>query len=182
MTSNELKSSFVKISSDAKNLAKDFLNLSYKQINFRPSESQWSIGECFEHLIRTNEKYIPVYEKYKLSEGDKEVDFKPTLTGKLITKSVLPDNKRKFKTSSPFNPIGSSINVNIVKDFLNQNEKLVETAKNIDSAKMKEKISSPFSKFVKYNVGDSLLVIGNHNLRHIHQAKRVMLNENFPSH
>jgi hypothetical protein len=182
MTTFKLKENFLRLSSEAKILAEEFLNMSYTQINWRAADSQWSIGECFEHLIRTNEKYITVYEKYKLhDQNDAHVHYKQTLIGGFIIKSVMPDNGRKFKTSSSFNPIGSSINENIVTNFIKQNDKLIDLTENIDPLKIRLKISSPFAKFIKYNIGDSLLVIGNHNLRHLNQAKRVMQNKKFPA-
>ena len=182
MTTAELKNKFLGLSLSAKNLAEEFLKLSYTQINWRSADSQWSIGECFEHLIRTNVKFMPAYELYKLKDvEDKEQEFKPTLLGKLITKSVMPGNSRKFKTSASFNPIGSSIKVNIIKDFLNQNDEIADLVKMIDSSKLGLKISSPFSKLVRYSIGDSFLLIGSHNLRHLQQAKRVMQNKNYPA-
>ncbi len=181
MTTNELLKSFLKISDEVEKSSEEFLNLSYNQINWRTSDSQWSIGECFEHLIRTNSKYIPEFQKNKLHSVEKiNMNFKHTLIGKFLINSMKPNNKRETKTPVSFNPIGSIIKESIVKDFLNQNKEIVEQVKNIDPAKLKIKITSPFAKFVRYNIGDSLLIIANHNLRHIGQAGRVMQNEKFP--
>lgn len=181
MTTEELKNNFINISAEVKNLAENFSRLSYNQINWKPSDSQWSIGECIEHLIRTNVKYIPAYEKFNSAGGgNKNLEFKHTLTGKFVLKSIMPDNRKKYKTSSSFDPAGSKIKETIVKDFLEQNNKILELSKKIDSSNLKEKISSPFNKLIKYSIGDSLLIIANHNLRHLRQAKRVMQNENFP--
>lgn len=182
MSTKELIKNFLNVSAEVEKLTEDFLHLSYNQINWKPADSQWSIGECFEHLTRTNEKYIPVYEKNKLHNGENKIlEFKPTFLGKFVLKSIMPDNIRKYKTAAAFNPIGSKINEGIIKDFFNQNERIVELAKNIDQTKLKKKVSSPFLKLIKYNIGDSLLIVAYHNLRHILQAKRVLQNENFPS-
>src|SRR5690606_9775084 len=105
MNSKELKNNFINDSSEIKKLAEEFLPLSYNQINWKPDESQWSIGECFEHLIRTNAKYIPVYELYDLKgKEDREHPYRATFMGKFVLKSVNPENTRKFKTSPSFNP------------------------------------------------------------------------------
>lgn len=182
MTTQTLIDNFLNHCKEAEVAAKEFINLSYNQIKWRPAESVWSIGECFEHLIRTNEKYIPEFLKYKLQGNEKIIlPFKSTLLGKFIMKSVMPQYKRKFKTALVFNPIGSSLRESIIKDFLKLNNEIVEAVKNIDHSKLKEKISSPFSKFIKYSIGDSLMIIAYHNLRHIQQAKRVRENEKFPS-
>ncbi len=182
MTTFELKNKFLSLASEAEAKSQQFLKLSYTQINWRPGESQWSIGECFEHLIRTNMNYIQAYQNNILDgNADKEIEFKPTLMGGFILKYVKPENVKKYKTASAFNPAGSEIKKDIIKDFLDQNNKAAELAKALDSEKIKVKIYSPFAKLVKYSIGDSLLVVGYHNLRHIQQAERVMQNKNFPS-
>ncbi|RPI71065.1 MAG: hypothetical protein EHM47_11000, partial [Ignavibacteriales bacterium] len=90
MTNLELRDTFLNLSSESKKNAEEFIHLSYNQINWRPAESQWSIGECIEHLWRTNMKYIPVYEMYKAPEisNDKH-EFKQTFIGRFILKSVM---------------------------------------------------------------------------------------------
>ena len=93
---------------------------------------------------------------------------------------MKPENKRKTKTSSPFNPIGSDIKESIVKDFLHQNNEIIDLVSRIDVSKLKEKITSPFLKYVKYNIGDSLMIIAHHNLRHLQQAKSATQNSEFP--
>ena len=125
MTTQEIKNIFTKTSDEVKKHAEEFLNLSYNQINWRPADSQWSIGECFEHLIRTNMKYIPAYKKYQLPDkANEHTFFRHSLIGKLIMKTVMPSYKRKFKTPDSFNPVGSDIKENVVLDFLSQNNEL----------------------------------------------------------
>ncbi|HSP88694.1 MAG TPA: DinB family protein, partial [Ignavibacteriaceae bacterium] len=165
----------------ANKLAGKFLNMSYNQINWRAADSHWSIGESLEHLIRTNAKYIPVYKKNLLPDKrNNNINFKQSFVGKLILKTVKPDYKKKFKTPASFNPIGSTIKETIVNDFINQTNEIAELAEKINPISMKEKITSPFSKLVKYNIGDSLLIIAYHNLRHLQQAERVKSNQHFP--
>src|SRR5690242_21676013 len=38
---------------------KVFGSLSAAQLNWKPSAEQWSVGQCFEHLIKTNESFLP---------------------------------------------------------------------------------------------------------------------------
>jgi len=78
-----------------------------------------------------------------------------------------------------FEPILSADKWTIYFPKKNKFLKLIEYE--IDPAKLKVKITSPFAKFVRYNIGDSLLIIANHNLRHLKQAGRVMKSEKFPA-
>jgi hypothetical protein len=181
-TTQKVLDEFFKNADSAKEKAEKFLSLSYRQLNWRPAENRWSVAECFEHLVRTNEKYIPAFQKY-LSDGNSrpEIAFRHSLIGKLILRSVIPDNKKKFKTRSAFNPFGSTINGSIVNDYLEQHKKMCEAVKNLDHSKFDVKITSPFSGLVKYKIGDSLIIIANHDLRHLNQAEQVTVTEGFPS-
>ena len=181
MKVNDLISNFLELSVEVDREAKEFLPLSPVQINWRPSEKQWSIGECFEHLLRTNKEYVYQFQNYSTSGRIKNIegDYKHSFTGRLLIRAVKPGN-RKMKTPASFNPLGNNIKEDIVKDFLVQNNLIADLSRNLDSSKLKLKIRSPFYSFVKYEIGDALMIIAYHNLRHIRQAKKVMQNESFP--
>ena len=181
MTTKDLINNFLDTTVKVVKQTKGFLKLSPEQLNWRPSDKQWSVGECFEHLMRTNSEYIPYYQKSIITGiKNKSQQFNHTLLGKMVMNSMKPENKRKTKTPRSFNPIGSDIKESIVKDFLHQNNEIVDLVSRIDMSKLKEKITSPFSKYVKYNMGDSLIIIAYHNLRHVQQAKDVIESNNFP--
>ena len=39
-----------------------FGHLSARQVNWKPSETEWSIGQCFDHLVISNRAYVPIFE------------------------------------------------------------------------------------------------------------------------
>ena len=39
-----------------------FRQLSAEQINWKPSEDEWSIGQCFDHLIISNRPFLTIIE------------------------------------------------------------------------------------------------------------------------
>src|SRR5262245_21028444 len=39
-----------------------FSRLSAEQINWKPSEGEWGIGQCFDHLIISNRPYLTIIE------------------------------------------------------------------------------------------------------------------------
>ena len=53
----------------AENTQKTFGSFSAQQINWKPSETGWSVGQCFEHLIKTNELF---YSKLDEIAGGKQ--------------------------------------------------------------------------------------------------------------
>src|SRR2546423_15307237 len=42
---------------------KVFGGMTPAQLNWKPSAEQWSVGQCFEHLIRTNRGLLPALEQ-----------------------------------------------------------------------------------------------------------------------
>ena len=181
MTTKDLINKFLDVTVKVYDQTKDFLKLSPAQLNWKITGEGWSVGECFEHLMRTNSRYIPHYQKFVLTGiKNKTVKYEHTFMGRIVIKSMKPENKRKTKTPVFFNPVGSIIKESIVKDFLHQNNEIVDLVSRIDMSKLKEKIPSPFAKYVKYNIGDSLMIIAYHNLRHLQQAKNVTQNSKFP--
>ena len=182
MTTQDLITNFLNVTAEVYQEAKKLLGLSYQQLNWRPSEKQWSAGECFEHLIRTNKKYIPEYQKFSPSGFEnKHQGFKHSFVGKLLYNRMKPENTKRMKTPASFNPIGSDINESIVKDFLHQSNEIIELINKIEVSKLNVIIRSPFANYIKYSIGDSLMIMAYHNLRHIKQAQRVTQSEGFPS-
>ena len=57
----------------SKNTSTFFGNLSSEQINWRPSETGWSVGQCFEHLIKSNELFFD--ELDKIAGGNRKNSF-----------------------------------------------------------------------------------------------------------
>jgi hypothetical protein len=51
------------ITSDLKKVADEtqatFGGLSSEQLNWKPAAESWSVGQCFEHIIKTNEQFYP---------------------------------------------------------------------------------------------------------------------------
>lgn len=58
------------IADDARNT---FGALTNAQLNWKPSAESWSIGQCLDHLIKTNEQFYPEFEK--LAAGTRQNTF-----------------------------------------------------------------------------------------------------------
>src|SRR5688500_18386909 len=85
----------------ARKVQLEFGGLNAAQLNWQPAAGQWSIAQCLDHLIKTNEQYFPMFEK--ISNGTKQKTFwerlpgLPGFFGKLMLKSLDPANTRKLK-------------------------------------------------------------------------------------
>ncbi len=144
----------------------------------KPSSRNWSAAECFKHLIISNGAYFPAINEYLKAERkiiDENMPFKPTMSGRLLTKSLSPGSKLKTKTSSQFYPDTTKIEPDIINKFLEQHNEIIgmiENSAGIDISKTR--LISPFLKYIKYNLGDCYKIILTHDKRHIAQANRAM--------
>lgn len=178
---NEVISELQKISDDAQ---KTFGGLSGEQINWKPSAEGWSVGQCFEHLIKTNELFYDELEKIK--NGTRRNSFLESysplsgLFGNLLIGSLKKDS-RKFKVPTQNIAPPSEIDENIVGIFAAHQAELIEKIKATETADWRRtKITSPFLKIATYSLADGYQVIVEHEKRHVRQATRVTQAENFP--
>ncbi|HEX8639370.1 MAG TPA: DinB family protein [Pyrinomonadaceae bacterium] len=179
---NELISELEKITADA---LEKFGSFSPAQINWRPPDDGWSAGQCFEHLIKTNELFYG--ELDKIAAGTRRNSFLENYSplssffGNLLVNSLKKD-ERKFKAPSPKIVPPSAIDANIVEIFAAHQSELIEKIKSVETADWNEiKITSPFMKLMTYKLEDGFRVVVEHEKRHFRQAERVVESEGFPS-
>lgn len=178
---NELVSELQEISDDAREI---FGNLSPGQINWKPSADGWSVGQCFEHLIKTNALFFPDLEK--IAAGARASSFLENYSplssffGNLLINSLKKD-ERKFKAPSPKIVPPSDIDFNVVETFAAHQAELIEKIRRTERADWrKTKITSPFMKLATYSLADGFRVVVEHEKRHVRQASRVLQDANFP--
>ncbi len=146
-------------------------------LNWKSSKDNWSILECFEHLNRYGDFYIPEITQQIKTSGHKYSErFKSGWLGNYFAKAMLPKEKMtKMKTFTSMNPSGSNLNKEVIHKFIIQQHSLInilEIAKNVNLNKTKTKIS--ISKWIKLKLGDTFRIVIYHNQRHIFQAEKIL--------
>lgn len=157
--------------------------MSAEQVNWRPQDGGWSIGQCIEHLIRSNELFFDEFDKVASGTRKNSVwqSWSPftAVSGRFLIKSLRADEK-KVKTIKTMVP-PSEIAGDVVQRFAEHNERLAGKIRSVANADLaRTVVSSPFLSLVTYNLGDGLEIILEHERRHLRQAERVALNEGFP--
>lgn len=181
MTSKELFNHLMNYSQEVYSSVEiKFSNLTSEQINHKPSPQSWSCGECFEHLMKTNGLYIPTFNKLinQLDElkNDKGEEFKNSLTGKFIIKTVDPEQVKKYKSPKAFRLSVSNVRSDVIQQFLTQDRMLKSLIEKFNGKDLRKiKIASPASSLVRYNLGDCFTIIAYHNKRHINQAEKALI-------
>jgi hypothetical protein len=162
-----------------------FAALTPEQLNWKPHPEKWSVGQCFEHLMKTNGPYIPIFAGLLTGEHRKtlweRVPLLPGLFGPLIIKAVSPQSAGKVKARPNFKPSSSAVDVRTIELFLDQQRRLVEAmraAGKLDLARIV--VTSPVAGFVTYSALDAARVVVAHERRHFLQAQRVTESADFP--
>ena len=174
--------------SDLKQVADDahstFGGLSFEQLNHKPAVTSWSIGQCLEHIIKTNELFYPEFEK--LASGARKNSFIENYSplsgffGRFLIKAVSEDSKKSKVPSNAIVP-PSDIEPDIVNRFtlhIDAVNHMIERCASADRAKTV--VTSPFLMFATYTLEDAYTAMVEHTRRHIRQAKRVMEVDGFP--
>jgi DinB superfamily len=161
-----------------------FGTLSNDQLNWKPGEKSWSVAQCLDHIIKTNEQFYPEFAK--LATGTRKNTFWENISpltgwgGPFLIKAVSEDSKKAKAPSKAIVP-PSDIDAGIVDKFA---EHIAEVNKKIESVadtdRKKTVVTSPFLVIFTYTLDDAYTVLVEHSKRHIRQARRVMEAEGFP--
>ncbi len=185
-----MKTDISAICSDLEKTAADaqaaFGGLSGRELNWKPSDKEWSIAQCFEHLIVTNELYFPNIRK--VIDGKHKnnffsmIPFSTDLIAFAMKNSLNPNQSRKMKTFKMFEPSASSVPDTIIEDFAANQQQLIDlavAAKSLDLRRIK--IAEPLSTALNLRLDDAFEILSMHCRRHFNQAKRVIETPGFPT-
>ena len=169
------------IAEDARN---SFGSLSTEQLNWKPAADSWSVAQCLDHLIKTNEQFYPEFEK--LATGTRKNTFWQNYSpftgmgGRFLVNAVMNDSKKVKAPSKSIVP-PSDLPPDIVERFAANLEEVCRKVEACGSADPKKTVvTSPFFAIMTYTLDDAYTVLVEHSKRHIRQAKRVVETGGFP--
>ncbi|MBN8577403.1 MAG: DinB family protein [Cytophagales bacterium] len=165
---------------------KEFETLSSEELNWKPNASTWSIAQIIQHVILVNESYFPVLAEIRngtyYTPRFGQIGFIHRLFGKLILNSVQPDQKRKTKTLTLWQPEHSAIRSDIVMQFEKHQQELKKAIRESeDLVAANVVISSPANRIVVYKLETAFDIMVAHEKRHFKQAlgiNQLRLNRN----
>ena len=163
----------------------EFSNLSLTQLNWKPAEKSWSIGQCLDHLIISDCLYFPALKK--ITEGKHEMNFWETwspftgLFGKILVTQINENPRKKLKAPNIFTPSQSYIDIGIIERFHKHLESLFEYIAGCQRIDIdKTHITSPALKLVTYSLRNAITILIQHEHRHINQALKLKQEKDFP--
>ena len=162
-----------------------FSRLSGAQVNWKPSAVEWSIGQCFDHLIISNSPYVQIFEDILAGRRRprlwERMPLLPRFFGKLLITTLRPDSGRRVKARPAFHPSNSHIAPAIIATFLEQQARLLhlmKASRDLDLERIT--ITSPVLPVFIYSLQDACRIIVVHEQNHYIQATRVMEAPGFP--
>ena len=157
--------------------------LTEEQLNWQPATGSWSVGQCLEHLCKTNEAYLASISAALKDKPDSPVEqITPGWFGRWFIRSFVEPSPNTKRVSAPpkIRP-AARVDLAVLDRFLSGNkscrEFIVRTrGKDINRIRF----WNPFVPGIRFTVGTGLEIITGHERRHLLQAKRVRDSVNFP--
>jgi hypothetical protein len=171
---NELVTGYKEIIDRCKQLSETF---TFEQINKKPSPKSWSAAECFVHLNTYADAYLKnTNRKFsKRNDNDSEKEFTPRFLPAKFIKVVGPDAKVKLKSIHLSETAQSNVDKNVVDRFIAYQKEFLDILDNASYKDLKQiKVVSPFARFLKFQLGEMLLLTLYHQQRHLNQAERAI--------
>lgn len=163
----------------------EFANLTEFQLNWKPSADSWSIAQCLDHLIISDEAYFGQIEM--ILQGKYRRPFwslipgKAKFWGRLLITLLKSDSSKKLTTPAVFEPSESRHGTEIVDRFLQHEERAAGYLRKLDEVKNDRfYIQSPVSPYITFRLPDLEEIMLLHHERHYKQAKRITESDKFP--
>lgn len=181
--------------------------LSPRQFWWRPDRKAWSLGECLDHLVRADLRYLDVIDR-SIEQGwaagrTGGGPFEPGILGRLLIHGVDPPARMRIPAPRSIQPrrpkdagggpgpaghAGSPEDTAAVGQsklplhrFLELRGDLTERLWAADGLDLKRvQVTSPFVPLVHIALDTAFRVITGHERRHLWQAQRVMRDAGFP--
>lgn len=152
-----------------------FVELDDGQLAWKPSPKEWSILECFEHLVLTYDYYRPrlaraLEDPVRLPQGA-DGAYAQSRWGRFYMYFAL-NPRYSFPTASVITP-ASNADRTIFAGYLERETELLALLEQLGGLDL-QKTRIPVEKGVTFNLGDVLKILVYHDEVHFLQAQRVL--------
>ena len=164
----------------------EFGSLNVIQLNWKPLTDQWNIGQCLDHVIVSNSKYLPVLNAIKkgthLPTFWERKNPLSKYTGASMIKTLGPQVNKKFIAPKLFTPTNKTVGQEIITQFVEHQLELSSILSELEKEQYSMIIiTSPVAGLITIPLHDVLKIITTHEMRHVLQAIRVKNYPEFPT-
>lgn len=152
------------------------------RFNWQPDDGKgWSVGQCLDHLVRTNRCYLDALEEAAGSAARNEgqcdpTPFDPGRVGRWFIGTMEPPVKTKYKAVKKTVPPSRCIKEPTLVAFAGEQQRVIEFVR--DSACLdcnSVKFKNPLAYGLRmFNLSTGMLVLAAHERRHLWQARNVL--------
>lgn len=162
-----------------------FGGLEDRQLNWRPDAGQWSVGQCFEHLLTVNRLILQASTSALDVSRPRTIwermPVLPGVLGRMLIRSQAPESARKYTAPSSARPAASDIAGDIIGRFMEHQRDSAAWLHSLgEQDAIRAIMTSPFIRVVTYSVMDGWRLMLAHDRRHFEQARRVLTSPGFP--
>jgi len=162
------------------NLEKAVSGLSNEQLHYKPAPDKWSVSQCLEHIIMTEQMLTGYIQKAMEQPANPERKGELKMTDDDIMRTITD---RSFKAQAPKEIAPKAEGkytdpATAVKDLREQRKVILSYIEGLSLEDMRNHISdSPFGPVDGYH---SLLYLPGHTARHTLQIEEIKSDKNFP--
>jgi hypothetical protein len=162
----------------------EFGSLTPEQWNWKPDAREWSIGQCFDHLIISTVTYFPTLRA--IQTGMKRptiwerVPLLPSLFGPMLLYLLDPEAGRKVKAPAALHPSESAIDPDVLQRFDDAQRQLVGFMAATPPEALTTNVTSPVSRVITYSLMNAYRILVVHDRLHVRQARAVAASPAFP--
>jgi hypothetical protein len=161
-----------------KALEKSIAGLSDEQLNFKASDSTWSVDGCVKHIAVSEKILFSAVEEAlkKPVNPEKRADIKVT-DEQLV--NFMEDRTAKIKTMDPMKPENTQFQstADALNSINESRKKIIEFVRTTQDDLRNHVVELPFGSYDAYQV---ILMIGSHSNRHTQQIEEVKAQTGFP--
>ena len=152
--------------------------LSEKQMSFKPAPNSWSVSQCLEHIIKTEQMLFGMTKTALEGEPNPERKAEVKMSDEDLIAGIT-DRSSKAQASESLMPNGTYESPEMALEaFDDQRDDIMDFISDQKEEDLRSYISdSPFGAVDAYQ---SLLFIAGHTARHTLQIEEVMQDANFP--
>ena len=170
------------ITEDAQELT---ATLTDAQFNWRPVPGKWSISECLVHLNVVDSADLPglrdAVAKAREAGLTGAGPFRYGFFSRKFVALTEPPVKLRVPAPKQYRPQPDLSKEKVVPEFLSIHDSILELIRDsngLDLARVK--VTVPFSKRIKFSLGQRFALLTAHDRRHLWQAWQVRKHPEFP--
>ncbi len=150
------------------------------QWRWKPAPERWSVGECAEHIVRTERGLFANVEQALAQPVDPDWHSKTGAKTEFI-KRVMPDRSGRAQAPQEVRPEGKMTRDEVLGMFREHRARVLQFVEQDRSPLKQHVVTHPFPVFGDLNAYDWLIYVPLHTLRHSKQIAEVQQTPGYPA-